>query len=752
MNIFDYTSAGILSEREKSSENYLRSCIDRAISELVYDKDYLRKAYNYYNCTRDKEQFLFLEENYGIGSPTSIEFIPLVKRHVDALVGELLQSKLKPKITCKDSETLSKIELEKQKAIYKAEVDRLKQQLIINIAGLFGGEQGQTGQPAQPPEDKATELELSRLKEITGRDFVSEFEIAAQNMIEFFLQSREIDLNTRREYLFKDILIGGQAFYRTYVKAGSPIPYAEVLNPFDVFPEVNLNTPYINKARRIVYVKYMSKEEIINEFGGEMSKEDLDLMKSVNLEAQSHNVFYIRAESGGIVSNVETTMPGVYPYYNDPLYGNNRYPVYYCEWLENNEIEDENGKKRYRMDRYKGARIGSEIYLAMGKDDNVVRSMEDPYNCTLSINGIQLLTRSNRPFSMVLATANLQDRYDLLHWYRDTLIANSGVNGDWLDISLLPTFLGTSPEERLLKWKAYKKGGTALFNSAQEGRGQPMNTTFAGFDDTVSGQSIQAIQLAIEQTENICSAITGVFREKLGDIEQRDAVTNVQTGIKNSAVITKQYFNTLDGLVKELLTDMLNLAKISIKEPFKGSLILGNRLTRIFTIIPEHISFTDYDIHIGDSNDIVKDIELIKSMTMELMKGGLVDPELLFETITTESLTEFKESGLNALRKMKEEQGVTAQLKQQVAQYEQQMKELQKQLQDAVKQVQQNNQEELKLKQEELAMKKEQGATKLKQEKEKDDREVSLKEKQVQAEVLQLVDTNNNNNEIKNIA
>lgn len=751
MNIFDYTTAGVLSEKEKSSEDYLKNCVDRAISELVFDKDYLRKAYNYYNCTRDKEQFLFLEENYGIGSPTSIEFIPLVKRHVDALVGELIQSKLKPKVTCKDSETLSKIEREKQKAIYKAELDRIKQQLVTNIQSIFGQTPTQPGQPPQQPQDKASEEELAKLKVETERDFVSEFEISAQNMIEFFIQSKEIDLNAKRELLFKDILIGGQAFYRTLVKNGSPVPNVDVLNPFDVFPEVNLNTPYTNKSRRVVYVKYMSKEEIINEFGGDMNKEDLDLLKGVNLEAQSHNVYYIRAESGGIISNVETTMPGVYPYYNDPLYGNNRYPVYYCEWLENNKVESEEGKTYYRTDRYKGARIGSEIYLGLGKDENVVRSMEDPYNCTLSINGIQLLTRSNRPFSMVLATANLQDKYDILHWYRDTLIANSGVKGDWLDVSLVPTFLGDSPEERLLKWSAYKKSGKALFNSAQEGRGTPLNTTFAGFDDTVTGNSIQAIQLAIQQTEDICSAITGVFREKLGDIEQRDAVTNIQTGIKNSAVITKQYFNTLDGLVKHMLTDMLNLCKISIKGSFKGSLVLGSRLTKIFTVIPEHISFTDYDIHIGDSNEIAKDIETIKQMTMELMKGGLVSPELLFDTITTESLTEFKEAGLHSLKKVKEEQGAMSQLQQQVAQYEQQIKEAQQQIQQLSQQAQKVSQDDMKLKQDELKMKTEQGATKLKQEKEYKDREITLKEKQVQAEVLQLADDNGKNNEIKNI-
>ena len=43
---------------------------DLAISELVHNKEKLQKAYNYYNCKRDAEQFKYLEENYGIGQPT----------------------------------------------------------------------------------------------------------------------------------------------------------------------------------------------------------------------------------------------------------------------------------------------------------------------------------------------------------------------------------------------------------------------------------------------------------------------------------------------------------------------------------------------------------------------------------------------------------------------------------------------------------------------------------------------------------
>jgi len=82
---------------------------DLAIGELVYDKEKLRKSYNYYNCKRDKEQFKYLEENYGIGQPTSVEFTPLIRKHIVALVGEYLDVPILPKVSCKDEETVNNI-------------------------------------------------------------------------------------------------------------------------------------------------------------------------------------------------------------------------------------------------------------------------------------------------------------------------------------------------------------------------------------------------------------------------------------------------------------------------------------------------------------------------------------------------------------------------------------------------------------------------------------------------------------------
>lgn len=57
-------------------------------------------------------------------------------------------------------------------------------------------------------------------------------------------------------------------------------------------------------------------------------------------------------------------------------------------------------------------------------------------------------------------------RYDLLHFYRDNIIANSGTIGDWIDETLIPEHLGVKFSERLKNFLALKKQGVALINSA----------------------------------------------------------------------------------------------------------------------------------------------------------------------------------------------------------------------------------------------------------------------------------------------
>ena len=180
---------------------------NKAISELVYDKTEIQKAYNYYNGIRDEEQFRYLEENYGIGNPTSVEFTPLIRKHIDALVGEYLGMPTLPKVSCKDSDTISKITREKQLKITQEVVTFLQSRLKNKIL-----EQIQNKQDIQ---DVLIKSDLENIIEDLEYDFVSDYEIAAQNVVQYLMQSRETDFNNKKKHLLLDLLIAGYMCYRT---------------------------------------------------------------------------------------------------------------------------------------------------------------------------------------------------------------------------------------------------------------------------------------------------------------------------------------------------------------------------------------------------------------------------------------------------------------------------------------------------------------------------------------------------------
>ena len=341
-------------------------------------------------------------------------------------------------------------------------------------------------------------------------------------------------------------------------------------------------------------------------------------------------------------------------------------------------------------------------------------------------------------------------KYNLLFYFRDSLIATSGIRGDFLDVSNLPDFLGKTPQERILKWKAYKsKMGIALVNTAQEGQGANLNTIYSGYDDTVSGQALQAIQLAIQQTEDTCSSITGVYREQLGGIEQKDAVTNVQVGINQSTVVTKQFFQIMDNITTELLIDALNVCKIAFKEGMIGSVVLGDKLQKIFTIDPQYFSFTDYDVHIADSADIMQDINKIEQLTYKLIESGQVDFDIIFEGITSESLSDMKHELLKACRKRKDENNQVQQASQQIQQYEQQLKELQANLQKAQQQLEQANGQELQLKAKKIEYDYEVAKEANNIKENTDSKKLDINNKEVEVQIAQVYDNNPYNDKIK---
>jgi len=734
------------SDKLKNEDDYQIERIDEAINELVQDNYMLRKAFNYYNGVRDSDQYKHLEINYGIGTASSIEFTPLIRKHIDVLVGEFLSLDLEPTISCKDEKTITNIFRDKQLEIANQVNDFLKLRLSNAAYSALQGNK-------QPVNDKQVELEVNNLIDSIDANFISEYEKAGKNVIDYIVQSQHFDFKNKLKRLILHLLIGGVCYYRVIPSPSKDNFEIEVLNPLNTFIERNVNSPYVRDSCRFVYRTFLNKTQILFKYGKYLDEDQMETLRCMADTAYDQSyVRYLTAPytisgnpiSENLTSGIEVTVGT--PNDNVTNWYRRLIPVYEIEWLSSKVNKK---TKEVETSLYKGVRIGTELYLLFGKDEDVIVSSDAPNKAKVSINGLCYSDDNADPFSLILKTANLQDKYDLLHFFRDNLIANSGVPGDWVDLPMIPVWLGDSAAERLAKWIAYKKQGQALIDTTQEGA--KMNTIFGGYDDSLKANAVQAIQMAIESVEETASSITGVFKERLAGFEQRDAVSNVQVGIKQSMFVTKQYFQNMDLLTRDILIDCLNQAKTSFKKGLTGSIILGDYRKKVFTALPKHFTVTDYDIHIVDSSKIVAEKQMLQQFVMELTKAGKTDADIIVEVATSHSLTEMKDSVNKSLKKKKEEEDAVKQLQEKLEQSQKELQHLQEENKQVTSKLEKINNEKLQIEAKKVDydfnIKNKELSHKIQQ----DTWENEFKNKELDVEKAQLFDSNPHNDVIKKI-
>lgn len=713
---------------------------DECIAELVYPKYELQKAYNYYAAKRDKRQFEYLEKNFGIGNPTSVSFTPLVKKHIDALVGEFLGTPILPKISCKDTETISNIARDKDLEITNSIVEYLKKHLKNSLLRFIDG---------KDIIDKSIQEQLDKLVEDIDQSFISKYEIAAQHLIKYIMQSRETDMLTKLKTLLLDVLIAGTPYYRVRETLSRTNIEIEVLDPLNTFVERNPNSIYVKDSYRAVVRKWMTRSQILSLYGKDLSKEDVQRLKDKwndYSEYGQYTAAYRDVHPGGECRHRSTgdQLPG-HPDSSSSSTRMRLIPVYEVEWLETDS--------NFVMQRYSAVRISEGIYILNGKDEHPFRTKDNPNYTCLNINGVFFLNRSNEPYSLMLACMDTQDRYDLLIYYRDNLIASSGNIGDWVDLSLIPTSLGVNFPERIQKWIAYKKAGIGLIDTTQEGRNNngnpPINTIFNGFDNTIKQQAIAAIQTAIDALEMTLSSITGVFRERLNGIEQHDAVSNIKQGVSNSFIITKQYYQQMDLLTCEILMDSLNQAKKTWKHGVTGVLVLGDQEQKIFTALPEDFTLTDYDIHVVSTTQILQEIQQIQAVIPEFIKSGQLSPDIMFDIMSSQSLSEIREKVKKAFKQQEEKNNIVQQLQQKLEEATQQNQQLNKELNEAQRQIKSLDEQKIQLETRKIQLESQIDWYKAQTDRKFKEAQAELAAKRTDIQILQLRDGNPYNDAIK---
>lgn len=728
-----------LSKKEKKKFEYLKNEIDATIAAcLTGDKENLVQAYNLRNGIRDTSQFSYLWAAYGIEFPSQMRHIPTLRAIFDSLVGMAIHRPFKYHISCVNSDAVNQIFNEYRDQIL-ADFDRYWKNRILAAQMVAQG---------QSSEAESARQHLDRLqRKYKSGDFKSDIEKLSKDMLDWAVNRFKLQSFVPR--FAEDLITAGQAYYQVKVEQVGKKPLIRVLNPLNLYYTKSPDTRWIRDCDRVVYKERMPVTEVWTLYGHRMTKPDQErFMENWGKYIVGSDMEIMDYAFGSLERTIDFNIQkGI----EIPMID-----VSYVEWKANTRVvvrepdpdmepvvdSDMDVKLsrlrtryKFQLDRYEGVRIGEDIYVNAGESKFVVRDPDDPSDVKLTINGLCYNDRNGEPYSLVLKTKDIADKIDILHYHAENLLALSGTKAIMVNFPDIPVWLDANHMKRLMKWLGLVKQGVALVDMSQEGNGSGKFSNMGDADLEMS-QAIITIWDMIDRLEAIAYKVTGVSRQSVGSITQNDGKGTSEIAIQGTQVVTAPLFYTLDEIVEEFLTDVVNACRIAYSEGLQGKIVLGHEGQKIFSIKKDQFKLVHFNVHVNGDGTEERDIEEIKLIAQKFIDNQMLDIELGFDLVTMKSLSDIRNRVKQAVAEGKDN------VQQQMSQ---QLEELTRELEQAKRLITELQTKDMDYKQAQLQQRQTEIDGKLANEKAKLDQnalieaeKLRLESKRVDLEALQL--------------
>jgi len=672
--------------RKKGSSNKkaadVRNIMDFYIGRLVHDKPEIRKIRKYYNGSRSNKDYAFLEDNNGIGNPASLRFTPLLKSRIDILVGILLSQELEAQVFAIDKDTITK-EMKERVEMLKVASNAILDDYL------------KTG------DRKEAEAKVKKVVEESDEgDFISSFQKATQSIVNFYLDNPMVDLSSFRADFFRNLLLYGESVFREGKVKKNEHPLLFNTLAEDVFYMKQKDSRDIGTSKAIIHRRYLTKQQVLLELGDSMPK----AMKIRFLKDQTINVNYDRNlhSKQQFINETEIATYGQFEDINQDRYQqymSDHVTTYYIEYKETKEIEIEpftfdekiynmllgkkNEKRMYEV-RNSGYRIGSDYYIALGEDFEAKRNLLNPSKVEFSFHGVSVNDFREAPSSIGYPLIDINDRMDLVKFFIDNLVSNSGVNGSRINVAAIPAFMGEEMMERVDTWISYNKQGVQLIDPTQIGAKQGDFSQYGDFNNTVDGNALISLDGIIQRLDADADMAAGLNPQMRGIMQERDAVRNVQTGITMVSNATKEYFTIFDNYFSRGLSVIVDNVKLAFPNGFAGSYYKGNE-KQYFNLLPSEYLPSQMIVAIKrDDTDKMQLLDL-KNKINEMGLKGMVNPKYLILANSATSVQELENLALRGIKK--QEDDILKKQGEQLEKQAEQIKQYEKQLESTAKEL-----------------------------------------------------------------
>ena len=645
--------------------------------------------------------------------PENIQHYPVINSKLGVLKGEAIKRIFDFKVIVTNPNAVSEIEEEKNRLA----VQKL-QELIADTS----------------QSEEEFQQELEKLSDYFQYEYQDKREIRANLLVNHYMKELEIDQLFNAG--FTDACAVGQEAYLVDIVGGEPS-----IEKIDPMKMRILRSGYSNKiedADMIVLEDYWSPGRIIDTYWDQLTKKDIEAID--NAPNNSNNSYVDEMDNidprFGFVSNytLDWTAGDEYSTYqlfdNDldtsllPYDLNGNVRVLRVFWKSRRKIkkvksyDPETGEEQFNFypetyhckpelgeeeqvfwinEAWEGTKIGQDIYVNMRPRPIQYNRLSNPSRCHFGIIGSIYNVNGDQPFSLIDMMKPYAYLYDVMHDRLNKLLAKNMGKIVKMDFAKVPK--GWDVDKWLYYIKVNNIAAENSFNEGETGRATGvlaagLNNASSGVIDASLGNEIQQYVTLLDWITNKIGDISGISRQREGQVSNRETVGGVERATLQSSHITEWLFSTHDSVKKRTIECLLETAKIALKgRKKKFSYILSDGSRVIETIDGDEFAECDYGLVVDSSNGTQELNQKLEVLANAALQNQLLDFSSIMKLFTTTSTSEKQRMVESNEKRIREQQ---QQQQQQQLQLQQQQLQIQAQQEEAKRQMEyQMHQEKL---------------------------------------------------------
>ena len=666
-NVPRYFPSQKKSTKEKTEE-WCKQCVLAGEQILLYSDPTIRQTrlnkktnYNLYNDILDVGDLETVLNPMGLDRnsfPATLRNYPIANPKINRLSGEELTRPFDFRVMVLNEDAISQKEQEKKEIIMQS----LQNILLADMPEMQDPKQQEAYiQEKLKETEKYLNFEWQEQRELGGTWILQHYYL-------------ELDLKTAFNRGFHDALIAGEEIYCIDEVSGEPV--VRRCNPLNTYALMEPDTLYWDEADMILEEGYRSIGYVIDLYHDYLTPDNIEFLeKGYKYQYSQYGTpkfstdEYLQAigETRNMI-DIADTRPGFGGMFDTD--GNVR--VIRLVWKSRRKIGklkyyDEQGEPQetwvdelYKADKslgeeiewlwineyWEGTKIANDIFVKMQPRPIQFRRMSNPSRCKSGYVGTQYMTGVGKAMSLMDRIKPYQYLYNIYMYRLELLFAkNKGVIGE-LDLAKVPDGW------EIDKWMHYAEvHGWAIVDSFKEAKKGAATGKLAGNFNTTGrvlnmevGQSIQQHINMLDFIKNEIGEITGISRQREGDIAQSAGLGTTQQAIMNSAQITEPWFYLHERTKLRVMDTLLDTAKycISTGKAKKMQHILDDMTIVTYQLEPDQFCEAEYGIMTTNSANDRQLYEALKQLAHAGIQNDKINFSQLMDIYTTTSLSSIR--------------------------------------------------------------------------------------------------------------